>query len=103
MIINIDAPPPSKTGQSKLSDPAASSPVAAQCIPPFTTQQTDNLREAVIELTHIKCYRDWEVDEWSADTLTHIHGYRSLEYEFISQTGVFGENPRSISAGGASA
>jgi hypothetical protein len=49
MIINIDAPPPSKTGQSKLSDPAASSPVAAQCIPPFTTQQTDNLREAVIE------------------------------------------------------
>jgi hypothetical protein len=31
------------------------------------------------------------VDEWSANTLTHIHGYRSLEYEFISQTGVFGE------------
>jgi hypothetical protein len=42
------------------------------------------------ELTHIKCYRGWEVDEWSADTLTHIHGYRSLEHEFISQKGVSG-------------
>ena len=42
------------------------------------------------ELTHIKCYRGWEVDEWSVDTLTHIHGYRSLEHEFISKEGVSG-------------
>jgi hypothetical protein len=27
------------------------------------------------DLIQIKCYRGWEVDEVSADTLTHIHGY----------------------------
>ncbi|MGA2786343.1 MAG: hypothetical protein ABSF60_02335, partial [Verrucomicrobiota bacterium] len=40
------------------------------------------------ELTQIKCYPGWEVDEESADTLTHIHGYRSPDYEFVLQTGV---------------
>jgi len=38
------------------------------------------------ELTQIKCYRKREVDEGSADTLTHIRGYRSPGNEFISQT-----------------
>jgi len=33
-------------------------------------------------LTQIKCYREREVDEGSADTLTHIRGYRSPGYEF---------------------
>jgi hypothetical protein len=35
------------------------------------------------ELTHIKCYRDWEVDEGSSDTLTHIHGYPNHEHESL--------------------
>ncbi|HLP78248.1 MAG TPA: hypothetical protein VK327_15190, partial [Candidatus Paceibacterota bacterium] len=38
------------------------------------------------ELTHIKCYRSWEVDEESADTLTHNRGYPNREHEFVSQT-----------------
>ncbi len=38
------------------------------------------------DLTQIKCYRGWEVDEGSADTLTHIHGYRRPDYEFDLQT-----------------
>ena len=42
------------------------------------------------DLPQIKCYRGWEVDRVSADTLTPIHGYRSPDYEFDLQTGVFG-------------
>ena len=36
-----------------------------------------------LELTHIKYYRDWEVDEGSSDTLTHIHGYPNYEHESL--------------------
>jgi len=55
------------------------------------------------ELTHIKCYRDGEVDEASADTLTHIHGYPNQEHEFISQTRVSGSPSRALSASRAAA
>jgi len=43
---------------------------------------------ALAKLTFIKCYRDWEVDEGSADTLTHIRGYSNNEHELVCQTRV---------------
>lgn len=49
------------------------------------------------ELTHIKCYWGWEVDEESADTLTHNRGYPNREHEFVSQTGGFSPHTRSLS------
>src|SRR5208282_537587 len=55
------------------------------------------------ELTQIKCYRGWEVDEGSADTLTHNHGYRSPEHEFDLQTRVSRQDPRSLSTRRSSA
>jgi len=36
------------------------------------------------DLTQIRCYRSGKVTE-SADTLTHIGGYRTAEYEFVCQ------------------
>ena len=48
------------------------------------------------ELTQIKCYRRGMVDEESANTLTHIHGYRRPDHEFISQTGVPGPHSRPL-------
>ena len=48
------------------------------------------------ELTQIKCYRSGEVDGESADTLTHIHGYRRTDHEFISQTRVPGPHSRPL-------
>src|ERR1035437_4178750 len=50
------------------------------------------------ELTHIKCYREWEVDEESADTLTHIRGYRNPEHESVCQTRGPGPHSRSLPA-----
>ncbi len=37
------------------------------------------------ELTQIKCYRDWEVDEGSADRLTHIRGYATPKRRFENE------------------
>src|SRR5262245_59038288 len=51
-----------------------------------------------LELTQIKCYREGEVDEGSADTLTHNRGYPSPGYEFICQTRGPGPHPRPLSA-----
>ena len=42
-------------------------------------------RPIMDELTQIKCYQDGEVDEGSADTLTHNCGYPSPEHESICQ------------------
>src|ERR1017187_7803050 len=49
------------------------------------------------DLTHIKCYRSWAVDEGFIDALTHIHGYRSPEHEFDLQTRVSRQDPRPLS------
>ena len=51
------------------------------------------------DLTQIKGYRGWEMDEESVDTLTQVRGYRTNEHEFSIQAGVFGEDSRPLSAG----
>src|SRR5215210_574431 len=66
-------------------------------------KQATSALPACPELTHIKCYRGWEVDEASADTLTHIRGYRSLEHEFVLQTRVTGTHSRPLPARRSSA
>jgi hypothetical protein len=48
------------------------------------------------ELTQDKGYRGREVDVESNDTLTHIRGYRSNEYEFRLQTRVSREDSRPL-------
>src|ERR1017187_3321183 len=50
------------------------------------------------ELTHIKCYRGWEVDEGSADTLTPIRGYPNSEPESVRQTRGPGPHSRPLPA-----
>ena len=46
------------------------------------------------ELTQINVTGAGEVDKESGYTLTHIHGYRTNEHEFICQTRVFGSHSR---------
>src|ERR1017187_6653412 len=55
-------------------------------------------RATSAELTHIKCYRGWEVDEGSADTLTPIRGYPNSEHESVRQTRGPGPHSRPLSA-----
>ena len=54
--------------------------------------------EANYVLTQDKCYRDGELDEGFSSSLTQDRGYPSNEHESAQQTGVFNQNPRSLSA-----
>src|ERR1035437_2975362 len=55
------------------------------------------------DLTQIKCYWGWAVAEASADPLTHIHGSRSPEPEFVIQPRVSRPEPRPLSTRQSSA
>src|SRR5436190_23089972 len=52
-------------------------------------------------LTQIKCYRGGALDEASSDSLTHIHGYPSHEYEPAFQTRVSLAHSRPLPTGRA--